>query len=127
MYIICRINAKRIEKTRIFLLLSLFFIVACSETKVEVTFFKNGQIKEKAEIVNNKRNGISWGYDSTGTLLRKTTWKDGRRNGLAEVYYPSGKISMRGDLIFGEPFEMISYYESGKIKRLTTMTRRVIL
>lgn len=119
----------------------LFIISGCTKNDMEIQYYKNGNIKLKAELENGKRQGKLYDYYKDGSLKAISEWDDGRANGLVKHYYPEGQLAeetmwekdevngitkeyyrngqlkkiarKKGDLFIGEVF---FYYENGQIK-----------
>jgi antitoxin component YwqK of YwqJK toxin-antitoxin module len=52
---------------------------------------ENGKLKYKINIKDGKRDGLSEVYYENGQLLVKENFKDGNKNGLYESYYKNGQ------------------------------------
>ena len=74
------------------------------EVREEITYYKgtpftgeifekdeNGKLKYKINIKDGKRDGLSEVYYENGQLLVKENFKDGNKNGLYESYYKNGQ------------------------------------
>jgi len=117
-------------------LMILIFLFGCKDhRRYEVKSFSNGSIKrlnnESAEIefykggvVNfmmlriNENRFIGYKFDSTGNIIEKAFYFEGKRNGKTVEYFSSGKIKGVGNYRNGIPYgKGIEYYESGEIFR----------
>ena len=53
-------------------------------------WYKDGQLKERANYVDGKLSGLIEQYYRGGNLSGKVSYKDGKLNGLAEQYFTDG-------------------------------------
>ena len=104
---------------KILVILSLIVLVSCSPTEVpseklverggiiylinsqtpfsgrSVSYYENGQVKEKINYKNGKPDGLEEWYYENGQLERKVNYKDGKKDGLEEWYDENGLLEIR--------------------------------
>ena len=80
-------------------------------TGISVSHHDNGQLEVKG-YKDGKGNGLQEMYYENGQLESKSNWKDGIANGLQEVYYENGQLSFK------------SNYKDGKQTDTQTFTLR---
>lgn len=88
-------------------------------------FYKNGQIKEEVEYIDNIKNGrVRW-YYLNGELKGTGFYNDGRCDGDFITYYRSGKIKSRVSYKDGEPITLIEYFEDEPKKKIVIPEKKV--
>ena len=83
-------------------------------------FFKNenGQLEAKGNFKDGKRDGLYELYFENGQLERKGNFKDGKEDGLGELYYENGQLQERRNYKEGKPDGLSEeYYVNGQLKR----------
>ena len=100
-------------------LLSILFVLIITSCSKEVP---SDQLVERNGVyyeVNSQTGftGTSISYDSNGHLLEKTTYKNGKRDGISETYYKNGKLLLKSPYKDGEPDGVWTelYDENGKL------------
>jgi len=82
------------------------------------TYYKNGQLREKATKKNGKMHGLWEAYYENGEPRWKRTFRDGLKHRPEEEYYEeSGQLEYKSTYRAGEidgPSE--SYYENGQLE-----------
>ncbi|MDC6460803.1 toxin-antitoxin system YwqK family antitoxin [Gammaproteobacteria bacterium] len=102
---------------------------------MSIQYYKNGQLKDKANYKEGKKEGLSqtfysngqveyettykggervhekWYYEIGGRLKDKTNYKDGKREGLSESYFGDGSLNDK------------SLYKNGKLDGLQKVYR----
>ena len=80
-------------------------------------YYKNGNLKLEANLVNGLKEGVSIIYYENGNKQRELTWNQDALNGKQIDYYENGnkqrEVTMEQDIADGNETE---YYEDGKIK-----------
>ena len=100
-------------------------------TGVVLTFYENGQLRQKVKYMGGQENGISELYRENGILKRKLSYRDGKQHGLMESYYESGLLKIKSNFKSGNPQglyelfhkKMVSYAQ----KYTTRMERNKVL
>lgn len=130
-------------KTAIFLFVSFFLILSCSDNRKR--YYPDGTLDVEAEYGDGKKNGIYKDYYPNGNLKTEAQYADGKLNGLKKVYlengkpeweafylnekengiykeyYPSGKLKNQDFFKEGKQDGiMIQYYENGNIETIQT-------
>jgi TonB family protein len=75
------------------------------------TWFKNGQLKEDDDYVNNKINGKKTEWYETGQLKSEIVYLEGKLNGTVITYWKNGKIK-RKDFFSQDKFKNGACYDS---------------
>ena len=122
---------------KIVILFSLLSINSCNK-QVEITYYPNGQIKEKYQLRKGKHNGECIFYYEDGTLEAKGYFRNGKMDGEWIYYYPDGKTMTlqtirNGNTIRFDSWDQIGqkvidkgtgtliiYYPNGSIKSTTS-------
>ena len=64
-------------------------------TGIAASYHKNGQLEQKTNYKNGKKDGILETYYKNGQLQYKTNFKDGKEDGLSERYDENGQLILR--------------------------------
>ena len=77
---------------------------------------KNGERKEKGEIVNGAKSGVWSGWDEKGNLKYKGSYLNGEEDGKWAGYFPNGKTKYEGVYKNGKQVGKWKYYnKKGKM------------
>ena len=77
---------------------------------------KNGERKEKGDIVNGAKTGVWSGWDDKGNLIYKGNYLDGKEDGMWKGYFSNGKTKYEGEYKKGKQIETWKYYnKKGKM------------
>ena len=71
---------------------------------------KNGEKKEKGDIINGAKSGIWSGWDDKGNLKFKGSYFEGNEDGPWKGYHANGKIKYEGEYKNGKQIETWKYY-----------------
>ena len=86
---------------------------------VWISYYDNGQIRDKTNFKNGKHEGSHISYYDDGTLWVKTTMKNGKEHGLSEFYYSSdygGRPQWKGHNTNGErDGDWIGWWDNGQL------------
>ena len=63
-----------------------------------VSFFKNGQLKQRVTYKGGIRNGLMESFDENGQLQLRGNYKDGEQDGLWESYHTNGQLRSKGNV-----------------------------
>jgi hypothetical protein len=74
----------------------------------------NGQLLLKTTYVNGKKDGLEEWYYENGQLDSQVTYVNGKKEGLQE-YYHDGQLDREVPYVNGEREGMTLYYEKGKV------------
>ena len=82
-----------------------------------LTYYKNGEVKEKSNFKDDKQEGESLRYYKSGELKNKNNWKDGKLEGERLYYYKNGQLWRKNNYKDGKlKGEEFWYYESGELE-----------
>ncbi|HLD88346.1 MAG TPA: hypothetical protein VI955_03410, partial [Candidatus Omnitrophota bacterium] len=56
-------------------------------------FYENGSVKQEWVMENGKENGPSRSYYNTVELMTESTYRDGRLNGVVNLYKKDGDLA----------------------------------
>ncbi len=59
-----------------------------------MAYYKNGQLAAKGNYIDGKENGLWVSYYKNGQLLAKRNYIDGKKDGLEELYLDNGRPSL---------------------------------
>lgn len=83
-------------------------------TKIQKTYFSNGQIQTICDIVNGEKHGEFTRYFENGQIAIISTYVHGKSHGSLKEYYENGQIAEEGEYINGE-YEVTNFWlESGE-------------
>lgn len=127
-----------------YLIILLFINFACQNNDVMKSYYENGNIKEKCEVINNIRNGactlffengnisaithwqndslngMAYGYYLSGSLKYEASWNNGSLHGYTREYFENGNIHKKGRWSFGERVGFHNeFYLNGQLKSFT--------
>ena len=71
---------------------------------------KNGEQKEKGEIINGEKSGLWSGWDEKGNLKYKGSYFEGNEDGEWKGYYANGKVKYEGEYKNGKQIEWKNAY-----------------
>ena len=92
-------------------------------TGISFTKYGDGQIHEKAEFKNGKRDGPSEKHHENGQLRSKGTYKDGKEEGPWVSYHKNGQLRLKGTLKNGKKDgPWVGYHENGTVWETFTGT-----
>ena len=76
--------------------------------------YENGKLEEKRTYKDGKEDGVFELYFENGQLMAKGAWKDGKEDGALEWYYENGQLKEKGTYKDGkEDGAFESYNEDG--------------
>jgi len=64
-------------------------------------YYDNGQLENKCNYINGKRDGLYECYYDNGQLYNKCNYLNGELHGLFESYYSNGELDYKINLIHG--------------------------
>lgn len=64
-----------------------------NDTVVELTYFEDGQLNIKRQILHKQRNGWSYTYNENGELIFHENYVNNNLSGEVKCFYPNGKTS----------------------------------
>ena len=77
---------------------------------------KNGEQKEKGEIINGEKSGLWSGWDEKGNLTYKGNYLNGKEDGNWKGYHSNGKTKYEGPYKNGKQIKTWKYYnKKGKM------------
>jgi len=86
------------------------------EVGARVTYYKNGQLKNKGTYKDGKEDGPWVEYYDNGQLWIKGTYKDGKEDGPWVGYHDNGQLSYKGTYKDGErDGPWVGYDEDGTV------------
>ena len=86
-------------------------------TGISVSTYKDGTIERKQTFKDGKEDGLHELYYENGQLEYKRNYKDGKKDGLDEWYYENGQLEYKGNYKDGERDGLHeAYYENGQFK-----------
>lgn len=90
-------------------------------------FYENGEISQRINYKNNTGyfiDGVFELINDAGTAVgRIVTYKDGKKDGLEEVFYENGQLSRKSNYKDGKKDGLFQlYYENGQLLRQTYYT-----
>ncbi len=83
----------------------------------KITYYINGQIAEKKNYVNGKKEGLSIWYSERGIVLKELNYKNDMFNGLSKYYDADGKLVAEGYYRNDKKHGVWMYTENGKTKK----------
>ncbi|MDY0217012.1 MAG: toxin-antitoxin system YwqK family antitoxin, partial [Bacteroidales bacterium] len=108
------------------LIISVLFLTSCS--KVDKSYYENGQIKSELKFKNKKRDGKSIWYHPNGQIQMEAIYKNDVLDGTLQRYYHNGSLQLlenyKEGILHGEKKSWddkghLSYsanYENGKLQ-----------
>jgi len=71
---------------------------------------------QKSTYVDGKRNGMTWWYNEKGEIKSKVNFKDGKENGIYTSYYDNGKVKLVVEYVDGQKHNIQKiYYDNGQL------------
>jgi hypothetical protein len=83
-----------------------------------LSYYENGEIKEKGYYKNGEKNGVFFSYTKNGKILNEILYVDGLSEGESKEYYESGQLKEKISYEKGRKNSKTTYYENGNIKTL---------
>ncbi|MDA8670511.1 hypothetical protein N9L60_06095 [Flavobacteriales bacterium] len=83
-----------------------------------LSYYENGEIKEKGYYKNGEKNGVFFSYTKTGKILNEILYVDGLIEGESKEYYESGQLKEKISYEKGRKNSKTTYYENGNMKTL---------
>lgn len=78
----------------------------------------NGNITLVGRIFNKKRDGNWFYYNNLGEMINKISYKNGLLDGIAEAFYPSGKLHIKKVYKMGKRVGKIQLFDqNGQLKK----------
>ena len=89
-----------------------FWLVACEKqpTKVEVDPDTGFETTYSVGKEDDQYNGPYSKKDSTGVMLERGHYKDGKLHGIREILFPDGKVKVRERYEAGQMTDLYEYY-----------------
>ena len=85
---------------------------------LKVSYFKNGQVQTKENIVSNLRTGRYQRFWENGMKCDETDFLDGKEHGETVLYNEQGKVWLRGEYRYGKKVGKWTFHNSdGKTSR----------
>ena len=84
-------------------------------------YYSNGTISDEILYVLNKKEGLQLHYDSTGRIISKVPYKDGRSNGTGIFFNEHDNIQEENTYFKGKLYFAKWYYSNGKFRMYTAM------
>ena len=114
------LNSQQMKNFLFFGILVLLFATACSNTYLVEVKNDEGQLLEKFEIrkTDSLRHGSYEAFYPSGKLMERAEYKEGRLDGLRQVYLESGALELEESWKKGK-FEgdYIVYFQDGSIQQ----------
>jgi hypothetical protein len=89
--------------------------------KKDIQYYDNGQIKDKVDLINGKREGTMFSYYENGKLNMISEWKNGSINGILKRYYIEGGIKSIEEWSDGVTSGQVrNYYKNGQMSKIFT-------
>ena len=95
----------------IFLLVLSVIFQSCDNTRIERTYYDNGNIESEYQALNGIENGYYKKWHKNGNISISCTYKNGAKHGYYEQYYESGKVDFIAYLINDEMFGWAKKYD----------------
>lgn len=92
-----------------------------------VQYYPSGQIKTITYFKDGKRNGHMWQYYADGKKLARYTMKDDAMNGPFQSWERSGIIAQKGQYVNDSLTGLVSSYQAGILRKLSTLDRGVLI
>lgn len=90
-------------------------------TGSSVTFFYNGQLKEKINYKSGKEDGLKEEYYENGQTKEKQNYKNGKEDGPWIWFWENGSIFQKGFFIEGKKHGVFeTYYDDGEQSNIET-------
>ena len=71
---------------------------------------------QKSTYVDGKREGITWWYNGKGKIKSQVNFKNGKENGLYISYYDNGKVKLTVTYVMGQKHDIQKiYYDNGQL------------
>ena len=106
---------------KILIILSLVLLVSCSSKEIP---YENLVVRQGVHYEVNSQTpftGVSVEYHENGQLNNRTSYKDGKKDGLVEDYYENGKLNNRTSYKDGKKDGLVEdYYENGQLNNRTS-------
>ncbi|HQX44237.1 MAG: hypothetical protein IPO72_02015 [Saprospiraceae bacterium] len=98
------INKKLIIAINIITILNFVFQFSCTQKQPNelITYHEKGNVEKRYTLKEGKKEGLCEVYYASGKLKGKLFFENDQQTGKTEYYYPSGKI------------KEVQYYEKGK-------------
>jgi len=98
------INKKVLIAINIITFLTVLFECSCTQKQPNefITYHENGNVEKKYKLKNGKKEGLCEVYYASGKLKGNLYFQNDLQTGKTEYYYPSGKL------------REIQYFEKGK-------------
>lgn len=96
---------------------SVWFIilVSCSERETKLTYYENGIVKTKTELIDGTIDGTKAEFYSDGSKKSTQKWKNGKLNGQSINYYTNGNIGKKAMYTYGKLVGKVElFYETGE-------------
>ena len=71
-----------------------------------VSYHENGQLKSKTTFKDGKQDGLEESYHENGQLESKVNYKDGKQEGIFEFYFEDGQLLYKNCYKNGEKTDM---------------------
>jgi len=81
-------------------------------------YYQNGNLYKQSFFINGRNTGTETSYYKDGTINLRTKYLDGKGS-KSQHYYPNGQLEY--DNLADNPDTLISYYSTGKIKKITVL------
>lgn len=87
-----------------------------SGDSLKIKFYESGVCNSVEHLMNGKKNGFQFYYNSKGNLNKKVSYLNGKMNGTFVLYHPNGIIQVTGNYENGHMSGERKYYdENGKL------------
>ena len=81
-----------------------------------LTYFENGQLKEKSNFIEGAKDGLEVRYFKNGILSANINFKNGIRDGSWITYYTNGQLYYEGNYKNGErDGSWVFYFDNGQL------------
>jgi antitoxin component YwqK of YwqJK toxin-antitoxin module len=81
-----------------------------------LSYYENGEIKEKGYYKNGEKNGVFYYFSENGKILKEILYVNGLLDGESKYYYESSQLKDKMSFKNGNLKLHRSYYENGNIK-----------
>lgn len=79
-------------------------------------YFEDGKLKEKTSYINGKADGIKLIYSPEGKIISESPYSEGKLNGIQKNYYFTGELESTVPYKMGIlDGESITYYKNGNV------------
>jgi antitoxin component YwqK of YwqJK toxin-antitoxin module len=85
------------------------------ETKIERTYYPNGELNSELPYVGGKLHGVGKWWRESGQLFLECPYVDGKRHGMSKQWWRNGDIS--GFWLYNQGELVATFYPQNKTQR----------